>query len=116
QAFGYNDRAAFEQTLTALDDTVAAVIMEPCRYTEPEPGFLAYIREQTRRVGAVLIFDEITIGWRRCFGGVHRILDIQPDMAVFAKALGNGHPIGAVIGSGEAMRGAQGSFISSTYW
>ncbi len=114
--FAYNDRHAFEKILHEHGDELAAVIMEPCRYNDPDPGFLEYIREATRKSSALLIFDEITIGWRRCYGGAHLQLGIQPDIAVFAKALGNGHPIGAVIGTAAAMDGAQESFISSTYW
>lgn len=116
RTFGYNDWSGFEQAIANEGDSVAAIIMEPCRYSDPEPGFLENVREQAHRIGALLIFDEITIGWRRCLGGAHRVLGAEPDLAVFAKALGNGHPIGAVVGTSEAMRGAQDSFISSTYW
>jgi glutamate-1-semialdehyde 2,1-aminomutase len=74
------------------------------------------VREETRKRGIILIFDEITIGWRTCFGGAHQRFGVNPDMALFAKALGNGHPIAAVIGTAAAMSGAHGSFISSAYW
>lgn len=114
--FSYGDRAGFDAILAEHGDRLAAVIMEPCRYHDPEPGYLEYIREGAHQCGALLIFDEITIGWRLCHGGSHLRLGVQPDMAVFAKALGNGHPIGAVIGTRQAMDGAHNSFISSTYW
>ncbi|NLV46516.1 MAG: aminotransferase class III-fold pyridoxal phosphate-dependent enzyme [Candidatus Hydrogenedentes bacterium] len=114
--FTYGDRAAFDAILSEHGDRLAAVIMEPCRYHDPGPGYLEYIREGANQHGALLIFDEITIGWRLYHGGAHLRLGVQPDMAVFAKALGNGHPIGAVIGTKQAMDGAQNSFISSTYW
>ena len=90
--------------------------MEPCRYQDPEPGFLECVRNGAHAKGALLIFDEITIGWRRCYGGAHLLLGVEPDLAVFAKALGNGHPIAAVIGTKAAMEGAHTSFISSSYW
>jgi len=114
--FAFNDIEAFESILKTYGDRLAAVIMEPCRSADPAPGFLHAIREGTHRVGALLIIDEITIGWRLCYGGAHLKFGIQPDMAIFAKALGNGHPIAAVIGTKQAMSGAHGSFISSTYW
>jgi 4-aminobutyrate aminotransferase-like enzyme len=50
------------------------------------------------------------------FGGSHLLTGVTPDIAAFAKALGNGHPIGAIIGTKAAMDAAQESFISSTYW
>jgi glutamate-1-semialdehyde aminotransferase len=63
-----------------------------------------------------LIFDEISIGWRLCLGGSHRKFGVTPDIAVFAKAISNGYPMGAVIGNRDTMQAAQESFISSTYW
>ena len=113
--FKYNDLEAFQEIIDQHPD-VAAVIMEPCRYENPDPGFLEAIRAITRKNGIILIIDEITVGWRLHFGGMHLKYGIEPDMAVFAKALGNGYPIGAVIGSKAAMEGANRSFISSTYW
>jgi glutamate-1-semialdehyde 2,1-aminomutase len=113
--FKYNDLAAFQEIIDNHND-LAAVIMEPCRYEDPEPGFLEAIRSITRKRGIILIMDEITIGWRLNFGGMHLKYKIEPDMAVFAKALGTGYPIGAIIGTRAAMDGAQRSFISSTYW
>jgi len=114
--FPYNDREALGKIVDMHGSRLAAVIMEPCRYRDPEPGFLEFVRDTAHKAGALLIFDEITIAWRLIFGGAHLKFNVAPDMAVFAKALGNGHPIAAVIGTTEAMEGAHGSFISSTYW
>lgn len=77
---------------------------------------MEHIRAETKRIGALMILDEITVGWRNNFGGYHLKLGITPDMAIFGKCLGNGHPISAVIGTAEAMEGAERAFISSTYW
>jgi len=115
-AFHFNSREAFDQIVAEHGDKLAAVVMEPARHHDPEPGFLEHVRAETRRVGAMLIFDEITIGWRLSFGGAHLRFGVTPDIAIFAKALGNGHPIAAVIGTKAALEGAHGSFISSTYW
>ena len=114
--FKYNDKKGFDEIIRNYGDRLACVIMEPVRHHYPENGFLEHIRDEIHRVGGLLIFDEITIGWRLTFGGSHKVLGVTPDMATFAKALGNGHPIAAVIGTKEAMDGAHTSFISSTYW
>jgi len=114
--FPFNDRDEFQALLHQHGVKLAAVIMEPCRSQEPDPGFLEFVRDGTHRVGALLIMDEISIGLRLHYGGAHLKFGIEPDMAVFAKALGNGHPMAAVIGTRTAMAGAQSSFISSTYW
>lgn len=111
-----NDKEAFDKLIAEHGDELACVIMEPMRNEPPEEGYLKHVKDELHRKGALLIFDEITIGWRYTFGGSHKVLGVNPDMAVFAKAMGNGHPIAAVIGTDEAMDGAQNSFISSTYW
>ncbi len=114
--FHYGNKEEFDAILENYGDRLACVVMEPLRHSMPEDNFLEYIRDGIHAAGGLLIFDEVSIGWRLTFGGSHRILGVTPDMAVFAKAMGNGHPIAAVIGSKEAMHGAEDSFISSTYW
>jgi len=114
--FSYNNTEEFEQIIDQHGSELAAVIMEPCRRHDPAPGFLEFIREGAHRCGAKLIFDEVTIGWRLHFGGSHLRFGVNPDMAVFAKAIANGYPMGAVIGTRDAMHGAEFSFISSTAW
>lgn len=115
-AFAYNSREELQNIVDTYGERLAAVIMEPCRYHDPEPGFLEFVRDKAHECGALLIFDEITVGWRLNFGGSHLKHGVDPDMAIFAKSLGNGHPIAAVIGTARAMEGAHKSFISSTYW
>ena len=114
--FYNNDFEGFDAIMAEYGDRLACVIMEPMRGSDLGDNFRKHIREETKKKGVLLIYDEITIGWRYCFGGAHLRLGVTPDMATFAKALGNGHPIGAVIGTREAMDGTQSSFISSTYW
>ncbi|OHB55221.1 MAG: hypothetical protein A2Y12_09330 [Planctomycetes bacterium GWF2_42_9] len=115
-AFKDHSYEEFDSIIKNYGDKLAAVIMEPARHCDPQAGWLEHIRNATRKCGAMLIFDEITIGFRLNIGGIHMKLGVFPDIAIFAKALGNGHPIGAVLGTKEAMRGAHTSFISSTYW
>lgn len=113
--FFYNDLASLEAVVDRFGD-IGVIIMEPVRGHVPEPGFLAGVREIATRIGAVLIFDEVTSGFRENMGGVHLTLGVEPDVAVFGKALGNGYPISAVLGRASVMDAAQGSFISSTFW
>jgi len=114
--FDLNDTNGFDALIDQHGDDLACIVIEPCRFYDPEPGFLQHVRDRATRAGVLLLFDEITIGFRRCLGGSHLRLGVSPDMAFFAKSLGNGHPIAAVIGTTEAMDGAHESFISSTYW
>ncbi|QDU51967.1 aminotransferase class III-fold pyridoxal phosphate-dependent enzyme [Gimesia panareensis] len=114
--FTYNDIDGLRQIVKERGSRLAAVVMEPTRYTHPDPGFLEAVREICDECGAVLVIDEITTGWRLTLGGAHLHYGIEPDIAVFAKALGNGHPIAAIIGKRSVMDAAENSFISSTYW
>jgi glutamate-1-semialdehyde aminotransferase len=73
-------------------------------------------RELATEIGAVLIFDEITSGFRMCAGGIHRNYGVHPDMAVFAKSMANGYAMSVVMGAEKVMQAAQTTFISSTNW
>jgi glutamate-1-semialdehyde 2,1-aminomutase len=114
--FNYNDLSQLKELVEVHRGQIAAVFMEPVRSTEPDPGFLEAVRDITFQEGIVLIFDEITSGFRVNEGGVHLKYNVKPDLAVFGKALGNGFPISAVIGVGEVMSAIQDTFVSSTFW
>ena len=114
--FTFNDIEGLKKIIKERGTHLAAIVMEPTRYIDPDPGFLEAVRELCNECGAVFVVDEITTGWRLTLGGAHLHYGIEPDIAVFAKALGNGHPIAAVIGKRSVMDAAETSFISSTYW
>ena len=100
----------------ARNHSLAAVKMEVQRNFPPENNFLQKVRDLCTRLGIVLIFDECTSGFRETFGGLHLKYGVNPDMAMFGKALGNGYAITAVIGQRSVMEAAQSTFISSTFW
>jgi len=114
--FRYNHIEDLEKIVAEHGKTLGVIVMEPLRFTDPVDGFLEKVRRIADKTGAVLIFDEITAGWRHVVGGVHLKLGVTPDIAVFAKSMSNGIPMAAVIGQGPVMQAAQESFISSTYW
>jgi glutamate-1-semialdehyde 2,1-aminomutase len=114
--FTYNKIAELAAIVRNQGSHLAAVVMEPTRSVDPEPGFLEGVRELCDKVGALFVIDEISAGWRFALGGAHLKYGVAPDIAVFSKALGNGHPMAAIVGRSEAMEAAQQSFISSTYW
>ena len=114
--FKHNDIDRFVELLWENEGEIAAVIMEPIRNSYPQEGFLETIRKMTAEKGIVLVFDEISSGFRLCTGGSHLVFGVEPDMAVFAKGMTNGYPVSAVIGTREVMSAAQDTFISSTFW
>lgn len=114
--FHYNNIEEFYALMKKHEGKIAAVVMEPIRNDYPADGFLEKIRTATKEAGVVLVFDEITAGFRLCAGGSHNVLGVEPDVAVFAKGMTNGYPLSAVVGRKEVMEAAQGTFISSTFF
>jgi glutamate-1-semialdehyde 2,1-aminomutase len=95
---------------------LAAIKMEVGRNDLPNEEFLNQVRDIATKKKIVLIFDECTSGFRRNEGGLHLQTKVNPDIAMFGKAMGNGYAITAVIGRSKIMSSAKSSFISSTFW
>ena len=114
--FHYNNISEFNALMAKHKGNIAAVVMEPIRNDYPQDGFLQKIRSATEAEGIVLVFDEVSAGFRLCSGGSHRVLGVNPDIAVFAKGMTNGYPLTAIVGKREVMDAAQGTFISSTFY
>jgi glutamate-1-semialdehyde 2,1-aminomutase len=114
--FRYNHPEELKQIISGQGKELAAIVMEPIRSDQPKDGFLEEIRNLADDCGAVLIIDEVSAGLRLNTGGAHLTFGLSPDIAVFSKALGNGYPIGAIIGTSKVMDAAQRTFISSTNW
>ena len=113
--FRYNDFDGFYKLIKKNPD-IGIVKMEVARNDTPRNNFLEKVREITIKRGIILIFDECTSGFRQTYGGLHKFYRVDPDMAIFGKALGNGYAINAIIGKEEIMRSAEETFISSTFW
>jgi glutamate-1-semialdehyde 2,1-aminomutase len=112
--FNYNRFEELEALVAEHD--IGVIKMEVVRNKGPEDNFLQKVRKLATERKIVLIFDECTSGFRQTFGGLHKLYGVEPDMAMFGKALGNGYAITATIGRREVMEAAQSSFISSTFW
>ena len=112
--FNYNNISQLEELINKHD--IGVIKMEVVRNFGPEDNFLHKVREIATKNNIVLIFDECTSGFRETFGGLHLKYGVEPDMAMFGKALGNGYAITATIGKKEVMEAAQTTFISSTFW
>lgn len=114
--FYYNNKQQFLDLIKTYGDQIGAVVAETVRNIQPEPDFFETLIEETKKRNIPLIFDEVSSGFRTNTGGAHLLMNIEPDIAVFAKGMSNGYPMGAVIGKKWVMDAAQDSFISSTYW
>ena len=114
--FSYNNIEQLEQLIKKNHGEIAAIKMEVSRSDQPKDDFLKKVRDLATENNIILIFDECTSGFRETFGGLHKKYNVNPDIAIFAKALGNGYAISACIGKQKFMRAAEQTFISSTFW
>jgi glutamate-1-semialdehyde 2,1-aminomutase len=112
--FPYNN---FEYLLKLIKKKNIGIIkMEVMRNVMPKNNYLQKIRKICDQKKIILIFDECTSGYRENMGGIHLKFKVNPDMAIFGKALGSGHAINAIIGKRKIMQKAENTFISSTFW
>jgi len=114
--FQYGDLKSFHQAVNVTRGDLAAVIMEVQRDKPVDLDFLRGVQKICREKNIVLIFDEITSGFRFRAGASYPLHGLDPDIVVLGKGLGNGFPIAAVLGKNAVMDAVQESFISSTYW
>lgn len=103
QPFPYNNLEALESLLKENKSRLAAVVMEPVNLTIPDQGYLQSVKELVHRYGGVLIWDEVVTSFRLGRGGAQQYFNVQPDIAVLGKAMGNGLPLSAVVGTTELM-------------
>lgn len=103
----WNDSRALAEALEREGSQVAAVIMEPVMLNagviEPQPDYLRDVRKLCSRHGVVLIFDEVVTGFRLCLGGAAERYGVIPDLGIYGKALGGGHPVAALAGRADLM-------------
>ncbi|PIS05297.1 MAG: aspartate aminotransferase family protein [Candidatus Buchananbacteria bacterium CG10_big_fil_rev_8_21_14_0_10_42_9] len=111
--FKYNDITSLKKLMAR--HKLAAVILEPMNYVEPQDDFLHQVRKLTRQHGALLIFDEIITGFRYHLGGAQKLFGVTPDLATFGKSMGNGMPIAALVGKRKYMKIVDDIFYSFTF-
>lgn len=112
--FSYNNFDELSKIVNEHD--IGVIKMEVVRNIEPADDFLKKVRNLASSKNIVLIFDECTSGFRQTRAGLHLQYDVEPDIAMYGKTLGNGYAITAVVGKKSVMEAAQKTFISSTFW
>jgi glutamate-1-semialdehyde 2,1-aminomutase len=110
----FDDTAALERAVAEHGSSLAAIVIEPVIERLPSEEWIRAARAACDRVGAVLVFDEVKTGFRLRTGGYQALVGVEPDLAVFGKALANGFPLSAVAGRAEIMQHASHTWISST--
>ena len=103
----FNDTERVRQLFAKEGNEIAALIVEPVAgnmgVIPPAPGFLEILREETKKAGSLLIFDEVMTGFRVSLGGAQNLFGVTPDITCLGKIIGGGLPVGAYGGSKEVM-------------
>ena len=103
----FNDAEQVRQLFAKEGNEIAALIVEPVAgnmgVIPPAPGFLEILREETKKAGSLLIFDEVITGFRVSLGGAQNLFGVIPDITCLGKIIGGGLPVGAYGGSKEVM-------------
>lgn len=110
----FNDVDRTRDAIRSGGDHLACVVVEPVIEGEPSPEWLSTLRDETTRIGALLIFDEVKTAFRIALGGATERWGTIPDLMVLGKAIANGYPLAVVGGRRNVMRGAARTWISST--
>jgi glutamate-1-semialdehyde 2,1-aminomutase len=113
--FEFNNIDSLSKLCDLFEGQVAAVIMEPMNSAYPLPNFLSQVKALTRKIGAVLIFDEVITGFRFSRGGAQQLFNVTPDLSTFGKGIANGFPLSAVVGKKEIMLEMENVFLSGTF-
>ena len=104
----WNDFDAVEKTIRKSASNIPAIITEPIMTNNavipPREGYLHFLKELCEKNDIVLIFDEVKTGFRVAEGGAQQLFGVKPHLSTFAKALGNGYPISAVVGLEDIIR------------
>ena len=113
----FNDLDAVRACFSNYGDEIAAVLIEPVPANVglilPESGYLQGLREETKKHGSLLIFDEVMTGFRLGYGGAQELYRIRPDLTAFGKVIGGGMPVGA--GRDYGLSGPGGAGVSSRH-
>lgn len=110
----FDDVAALERAASDAGRALAAIVLEPIVEHAPSAEWLARARALCDELGAALVFDEVKTGFRLAPGGYQEVCGVTPDLAAFGKALANGYPLAAVVGTAPLMDAARRTWISST--
>ena len=114
--FHYGNIEELEEIINLHGNDLGVIVIEVQRLKKADVPFLKKVQKIAKKNNTVLIFDEVSSSFRLSIGALYKLYDLEPDIVTIGKALGNGHPITAILGKRNVMEAAQNSFISSTYW
>ena len=120
--YAFNDIASVEKAVAEAGGDIAAIIVSPFKHDAGfdqemvEPEFARQLRAVCDRIGAALIIDEVRAGFRLNDGGSWEPIGVAPDLSAWSKAIGNGYPLAAVLGSASYSEAASRIFVTGSFW
>lgn len=118
----WNSVDDLERLAAEHPSSIAGVMLTPYHHLfaapqeMPTEGFWSAVRRICDREGIVLILDDVRAGFRLGLHGSHEIFGIEPDLVCYSKAIGNGYPIAAAVGTADLKAAAEAVFTAGTYW
>jgi glutamate-1-semialdehyde 2,1-aminomutase len=119
--YTFNDLASVVAAVEA-GPAPAAIVVSPFKHDAGfdqelvDPEFARGLRELCTRTGAALILDDVRCGFRLHLGSSWEPIGVQPDLSAWSKAIANGHPLAAVLGSDAFREGASRIFVTGSFW
>ncbi len=120
--FTFNDLASVRTAADEADGDLAGILVSPFRHDAGydqelvSPEFASGLRELCDATGAALILDDVRCGFRLHFGSSWETVGVAPDLSAWSKAIANGHPLAAVLGTGSFRDGAERVFVTGSFW
>ncbi|HTZ94640.1 MAG TPA: aminotransferase class III-fold pyridoxal phosphate-dependent enzyme [Streptosporangiaceae bacterium] len=120
--YTFNDLASVTAAAAAAGSDLAAIVVSPFRHDAGydqelvDPAFARGLRELCTRTGAALILDDVRCGFRLHLGSSWEPIGVLPDLSAWSKAIANGHPLAAVLGTGAYAEAAAGIFVTGSFW
>jgi len=120
--FPFNNVAALEALFTRHRGQIAGLVLTPFHHPAfadselPTPEFVAAANRLCKEHGALQILDDVRCGFRLSTDGSHSVYGYTPDLAVYCKALANGHPVSAAVGRAAQKPAASRVFLTGSFW
>jgi glutamate-1-semialdehyde 2,1-aminomutase len=120
--YTFNDLASVTAAAAEAGTDLAAIVVSPFKHDAGfdqelvDPAFARGLRELCTQTGAALILDDVRAGFRLHLGSSWEPIGVQPDLSAWSKAIANGHPLAAVLGSGAYADAAASIFVTGSFW
>jgi glutamate-1-semialdehyde 2,1-aminomutase len=120
--YTYNDLASVRQAAAEAGDDLAAILVSPFKHNAGydqelvDPAFARGLRALCDATGSALVLDDVRCGFRLHLGSSWEPLGVDPDLSAWSKAIANGHPLAAVLGSDAFREGARQVFVTGSFW